>query len=332
MLTFVTLGQQYVCENFWLAQSTRETVERACRYFAQATGNRRIDRISPDHGQKYKGWLLKTGRSKNTANMYMRAVKSVFSWAVQSKKILPENPLVGLKQFRVTRRPIRIYERRELLRMLDCCPSQRWRLILLCAYTTGMRRGEILNVTWDNIRNGFIHVEPKRNTKQTWEWEAKDKELRQVPLVDELDQAMQSQQSLLYPFLTEAIYQRMLRLSQSGLLNERQRKCPDWNFRRSFVRIQKKAFGRQINNFHGFRKTYTTLMAEVLPQHFVMRLTGHNSSKTMTHYLAVRQSYYSMARELASNAIKKGPVACNLSQKGGDRYQAPNWAVLDLNQ
>lgn len=66
MLTFVTLGQQYVCENFWLAQSTRETVERACRYFAQATGNRRIDRISPDHGQKYKGWLLKTGRSKNT--------------------------------------------------------------------------------------------------------------------------------------------------------------------------------------------------------------------------------------------------------------------------
>ncbi len=326
MLTLNTLSQQYLCENFWLAQSTRETAQRACSYFAQAIGNRQVDRISLDDGQSYKGWLLRTGRSKNTANMYMRAVKGVFSWAVQSKKILSENPLVGLKQFRVTRRPIQIYERWELLRMLECCPSQRWRLILLCAYTTGMRRGEILNVTWDNIRDGFIHVEPKRNSQRTWEWEAKDKELRQIPLVDDLNEALQSQQGLLYPFLTEAIYQRMLRLNQAGLLNERQRKCPESNFRRSFVRIQKKAFGRQINTFHGFRKTYTTLMAEQLPQHFVMRLTGHNSSKTMTHYLGVRESYFEKAREVASKSIKKGPEGCNLSLKGGDRYQAPNWA------
>lgn len=222
-------------------------------------------------------------------------------------KLLETNPVVGIKQFRVTRKAIRIYEDWEFKRMYRYAPNDRWRAILLCAKTTGLRRGAILNLTKDNIRNGFIYVEPKRDSKTTWPWDPKDFEVRKVPCINALAEIL-SGLDCYYPLLTPQRYKSILRLKEAGILTGWARKCPDQNFRRSFVAIQRKAFGRQIGDFHSFRKTYTTLMCEQLPQHFVMRLTGHNSLKTMTYYLASRESYFNTAREIASEGIKNGTL------------------------
>jgi len=310
MIKALTLCQIYLDETWWnYAEETRHTIQRAWRYFATACGNRQIDRIEPSDGEKYKGWHLKTHRSKTTANIHLRSVSATLNWAVQTKRLLRINPLKAVRQFRVTRQPVRTYTDDQVVRMIRFAPSLQWQGILLCAYTTGLRRGAILNLTRDNIRKGYVYVEPKNNTARTWEWEPKDKEQRKVPLVPILTDLME-QLDTYYVFIPPARYARMLSLKDAGCLKERQRKCPLENFRRSFVGIQRRAFGQQIGDFHMLRKTFTTNMCNGLPEHFVMRLTGHSNLKTMTHYLGSRESYFDMARKIALDGLKNGGIPC----------------------
>jgi integrase len=309
MIKATTLCQCFLEEHiFELADSTRETIERAFKYFAEAVGNRRIDKIEPADGDTFKTWHLRTHRSKTTANIHLRSISWVLNWAVKTKRLIQANPLAETRQFRVTRKPVRTYTAYQVDRMVRFASSDRWRTIILVAYTTGLRRGAILNLTLDNIRDGFVYVEPKRNTARTWEWEPKDKEIRKVPIPAGLA-AMITELGCFYPLLLADRVARLLDRSRRGLLKQRHRKCPEENFRRTFVAIQRRAFGRQIGDFHMLRKTFTTMMCDRLPEHFVMRLTGHSNLRTMTYYLASRESYHDRVREIAAEGIKIGPLA-----------------------
>jgi len=314
MTTLKTLYNAYLSEHFWLADSTKDTTGRAFRYLAEAIGNITIERLEYRHFEQYKNFLLRTGRAKTTTNIYLRALAPVLSWAV-NLKLLKENPIAGIKQLKITRKPIRIYEDWQFERMLRFAPDNRWRAILLCAKTAGLRRGAVLNLTRDNIRNGFIFVEPKRNTARTWEWEPKDREIRKIPLVPQLEEILQGLDCY-YVMLSQRRYEANLRLKNAGILSGWIRRCPDQNFRRSFVAIQRKAFGRQVGDFHSLRKTYITLMCEELPEHFVAKLTGHTNSKTMTYYLASRESYFDIARQVASKGIKNRDAWLAAQSKG----------------
>lgn len=318
MVKLKTVCQNYLEENFWLAKRTRDGTERAVGYFVGHCGNLRLDQLRYQHFEKYKHFLVKSGRAKTTANIYLRAIHRVLNWSIDQGWI-ESDPMVKLKQYRVTRNPVRIYEPYQVARMVRYAPDNRWKAIILCAWTTGLRRGAILNLTLDNIRKGYVYVEPKRNTKATWEWEPKDKELRKVPLPEPVERLIKSLGNF-YPFLTVRQYQKHLeRKRLMGVLPEDIRRCPNLNFRRSFVAIQRKAFGRQIGDFHMLRKTYTTWMCEVLPEHFTMRLTGHNSLKTMTYYLASRESYYDIARNTVLEGIKEGmPSLQTHAERGVD--------------
>lgn len=304
MVKIKSLAKSYINEQFWLAGSTKETTKRAFDYLALAVGNLSIDRLNYSHCESYKSWLVKSGRSKTTANIYMRSLRPVFNWAVRLK-LLGSNPMVELTAFKTTQKPIRVYEDWEFERMLRFCQTPEWKFILLVARTTGLRRGEVLNLHKDNFRSGFVFVEPKRNTERTWEWEPKDKEIRKVPCPDYVYH-LAKDAPCYYPSLTVRRYATQLRLKGMGMLVESRRKCPHLNFRRDFVKIQRKAFGRQIGDFHSLRKTYITEMASEFPDYFVMKLSGHSNTRTMvTYYTACRDSQFISARKIASEVVKK---------------------------
>lgn len=307
MITATTLCQHFLDEQCWLAGSTRDTVKRAFDYFAEAVCNREIDRIEPSDGERYKGWHLKTFRSKNTANMHLRSVKRVLNWAVETRGLLKVNPLAATKQFKITRNPVVAYESWQVERMIRYAPDLRWKAIIMAAWTTGLRRGALLNLTVDNIRDGFVYVEPKRKTSRTWPWEPKDQEIRQVPCVGVLKTMFDVLgESCHYLLLAPKKYAILLQRSSQGIITERSRKCPLENFTRTFNGIQRQAFGRQLGDFHQLRKTYTTdCCDEGLPAHFIMKLTGHSNLKTMTYYLAGRESYFTMARKAIEKRVNR---------------------------
>lgn len=329
MVKLSSLCKGYLEEQFWLADSTQELTNLAFRHLVQCVGDLCIDRLTFQQAESYKGWLLKTGRSKNTANVYLRALKPVFNWAVRLKLIV-ENP-VKVKCFKVTQRPIKVYEDWEFQRMLRYSPHRFWRLRLILGRYCGLRRGEVLNLTLNNVRGDYLYVEPKRNTKDGWEWEPKDKEIRKVPLPYGVRAVVESC-NCFYPTIGPKRYHVILRLREAGLLTGRTRRCPIGNFRRDFVTIQRRAFGRQIGTFHELRKTYITEMASHLPDYFVTKLSGHSDTRTMvTYYTAVKESQYAQAREIVDAATKRAmPVSSQVPEKSACPTLL-NWAVQDLN-
>lgn len=73
---------------------------------------------------------------------------------------------------------IRYLTEDEIVRLLQECNSPKQRRlyrIVVCALNTGMRKGEILNLRWNQIRNGFIYLE-----------KTKTKNRREIPVNGEL--------------------------------------------------------------------------------------------------------------------------------------------------
>lgn len=317
---------------FELADATKETCRRACRHLLRWMAECDHPQLDRPAGSKYRNWLVATGRSHGTANMYLRSLQAMLTWAV-AEGFVAASPLAGVKQFVVTPKPVTIYEDWQFLRMLHFLPRPtaddpqrdvRWLGLLWGGRTTGLRRGALLNLTWDNIRGGLVYVEPKKATDRTWPWQPKTKKTRKVPLLPQFARVLEDLADRHYPLAPPAIVERLL----AGELAGRWRKCPELNFRRTFVGIQRRAFGRQIGDFHQLRRTYTTDLTDVLPDSAVMELCGWTRRQTVSRYAGVRQSHYAVAYDRLAEVGKRGLGGLQPADFGGRQagFKAPRTA------
>ncbi len=305
----------YLQENFYLAHKTKDGKRRAFRYLVEVLGDKLINSLTLDHCEHYKRYLLVgRGLAKSSANIMMRDVGSVLQWAVEVKKLMPENPMAKVKQFKVGQNKIHIWESEHFWQMMEYA-SPIWQIRLLLG-RCGLRRGAVLNITRDNIRDGYIFVEPKRETETTWPWAAKDHECRAIPMPDSFDDYL-ALTACYYPAVSVRVYENSLRLQKRGLLTETRRKTPDQNFNRDFRDLQMAAFGKLAGSFHDLRRTFITAALEGhIPLHVVKALSGHSKTETlMTYYTAVRESMLESARGILNNSIKKG---CRMTTKSAD--------------
>ncbi len=56
-----------------------------------------------------------------------------------------------MKAVREPEKEIRVLSPEEVGKLLDACPSLRWRAFIALAVTTGMRRGELLALRWEDV-------------------------------------------------------------------------------------------------------------------------------------------------------------------------------------
>lgn len=307
MITATTLCQLFTEEmRPDYEQTSINNTILAFRHFVEAVGNKLVDRIKPSDGQRFKSWALESSYSRNSINMWFRTIRRVFNWAVDDKELIEANPLETVKQLKVTRQPVTFYEDEQIAPMLRYARDLRWRAIVMAAWTTGLRVGELFNVTRDDIRDGRIHVSPKRKTTTTWSWECKVRDIRSVPLVADLAEIIK-RLDCYYVFLRAARWRHLLDLEKRGLLTDRQRKRPEDNYYRTLINIQRRAFGVKQGSFHQFRRTFVTNLTDRLPLQVVMKLSGHKDERTiLTHYAGVRTSMIDEARKIVSDHVKNG--------------------------
>jgi integrase len=201
----------------------------------------------------------------------------------------------------------------EYNRIWDPEKSVKWDLIITVALATAMRRAELLNCTWADVDFDAqtIEVNPKKNTKDTWEWLIKDSGRRTLPLTEEIvqmlaDHQVRQPEGYPYIFVPTARYdhiQNVLRPKGRWTLPDSRLKVVN-NFKRSFDQILRRA-GVKTGTFHDIQRTAISMwLANGMSEYDVMTLAGHSSFAT-THkfYLAVADDLIHRARAATAQGL-----------------------------
>jgi integrase len=115
---------------------------------------------------KQKATRHKGVRADASVNREMAAIRHLFSKAVEWEMI-DQNPFEQGKSLllKASNQRIRYLTEEEIDRLLEESKSAKHLYrVVICAINTGMRRGEILSLRWEQIRNGFIYL-AKTKTK-----------------------------------------------------------------------------------------------------------------------------------------------------------------------
>jgi integrase len=280
-----------------LRPGTAEIYGYGLRRLTAAVGDIAPDQVTPLAAMTFAAGLLAGGLKPATANMYLRAVKAFFSW-LTAVECLDKNPFKAVKFFRDTAAGKPTYPADAVERLLAVCGDDRWRLIVALAITTGMRRGEILNLTVSEVdyAAGVITLADKTAGPSTWPWQIKDAERRRVPITPFVERLLLRRHAALpsgqsYLCLTPRRVEYLLDLQRSGRLTHTRLKCPEVNFRRSFLRLCRLA-GVPYHTFHALRGSALTLMADAgLQPHDLAAIAGHADTRTtFRHYLRPDQA------------------------------------------
>ncbi len=139
---------------------------------------RRLHQISPFLIEAYKS-KRKAEVKQSTVNRDLALLKYMFNLAIKWWKA-STNPMKEVKLFREEQKPLRTLTPEAGERLIEAAPD-RLKPILIVALYTGMRRGEILSLRWDNVdfARGVIQVEKSKSGK-----------MRSIPMHERVREAL----------------------------------------------------------------------------------------------------------------------------------------------
>lgn len=123
-------------------------------------------------------------RSSATVNRYIASLSLSLTYACRQLHWISENPCFHLIKLKEAPGRDRVLSDEETQHLLAACRESRCaplHCIVLMAFTTGMRQGEILGLTWNQIdfENQIAHLKETKNGTP-----------RSVPLIDEVIQEL----------------------------------------------------------------------------------------------------------------------------------------------
>jgi integrase len=133
-----------------LKPATWQRYERSLRRLLPALAATRVSQITPPAIVVFRQDRLAGGACPRTANLDVLALKAMLSWGVEHR-LIGSNPIGSVRPLPQDRhREGRALAPAEVQRLLDASP-QRWRDVWYALLTTGLRRGELGRLTFDDI-------------------------------------------------------------------------------------------------------------------------------------------------------------------------------------
>lgn len=308
---------------------TKAKAEAAFKHLIAFAGDINARELSPGRINKWSVWLetqavnsrtKKPGLSRYTVKTTVGAAAQVFGWAIRQKDTdgeceysLKRNPFCEAEPVPVDSKTVRYYTEEEARDILDAAAELHWhdetKTLAWCAairmaVQAGLRKGEILNLRWQDIDldagKVLIRHRPDKPGEH-WAWISKGRHEGEVPMGDSLWAAMMRLREIrpwTYPFVMKCRFDDLM--AQSWPLPEEVRDCPSHNWTREFNRILRRAnrnrqlLGKEIisaGDFHMLRKTAGTWLAERgVPEHYVQATLRHASpDTTRKHYVGLNQ-------------------------------------------
>jgi integrase len=227
-------------------------------------------------------------RTPTTINRELSFLRRLLNWAVNTGKI-EKNPMMGftfLEEANHRERILSTDERKRLMEALNDPHYSSIRLIVLIALYCGMRKGEILNLTWEDIDErervfDLLRTKSKRGIKRR---------RRKVPIPP----------SILGELKKHSRTSAWLFPSSSDPLK------PIGEITKSFTSLLNKAKITGFH-FHDLRHVAATLMAEVgVHPRIMMEIFGWSSMKMAERYMnpnqeALRQAVNAISQKIESH-------------------------------
>ncbi len=296
-----------------VAYATLDDQKRALKFFENFIGGSvLLSKIKPRHAEAFIAHRLSTVPSVATVNKDIRTLQHIFNLAIEPRGHLMEgqNPFAKIKERKTTENEIRYVEIEEYLALMDKAKNFWWRAFLSIAYGSGLRRNEILNLTWKNIdfENQLIIIAAKKESQRLLAWDPKSRRNRVVPLSDEsaqllADLQLKAEEGFPYIFISPQRLKRIRERQKVGTWTPRSQIVN--NLDRDFRVLRCKA-GVDECVMHDLRRSAITNWAKKLPIQVVQELAGHSDiSTTRKYYLAVRSEDLASANKFLNKILAK---------------------------
>lgn len=143
-------------------------------YFRNELGDYALIYITPELLLKARRKLSETRTKQNlilnpaTVNRYFATLAGAFRYACKNLRWIDENPCGNLLKLKSKPKERRALVENEEMRLLEACrqsQSPYLYCIVMIGLTTGARKSEILNLTWDAIDfdNRIAHIKDSKN-------------------------------------------------------------------------------------------------------------------------------------------------------------------------
>ncbi len=244
-------------------------------------GNRPIEEITARDMEFYKSNRAATV-SANTVNHDLRMVRAFFNKLVDWK-ILHESPCAKVKDIRVVDETRAFLSTEELDKLLKYLKGSFLHDIVLFAAMTGMRRGEIINLSWNDvdIERKVIIV------RSSGSYQTKAGKIRTIPMNSTVLQLLAGR-----PHTSQYVF--------TGKKGDRL----NGNFLRGRLKAATRALGLDSRlHFHSLRHTFASLLVQRgISLYHVQKLLGHSSPRVTEIYAHLGTSELSGSVEKLGNS------------------------------
>lgn len=206
--------------------------------------------------------------------------KKAIDWSMVEEDILKR--VRNCKLLQENNRRLRYLTKEECKKIINSCEPH-LKPIVITAINTGMRKGEILNLKWDNVdlKNGFILLDITKNGER-----------REIPINDTLKSILQGiTRRLDIPFV---FYD-----NKSGK--------PYQDIKRSFATAVRRSKIHDFK-FHDLRHTFAShLIMAGIDLTTVKELLGHKDIKMTMRYAHLAPSHKVKAVDILDNTLNEQP-------------------------
>jgi len=252
-----------------------DRIKGALGQFNAVLGDRIINSITKEDLKTYQIKRKKNGKALATIDMEISIARNTVLYAAFDDKKIGGHVLETFRQVKKLLKPSanardRILNPDEYQKLMAFLPVH-MKPVLAIAFYTGMRKGEILLLTWDKVdlKKRLIILEAD---------DTKDKEPRKIPILSELYKMLNE--------IPKAIHDKHVILYNGKPIKR--------DFRASLTRACELAgipYGRFIKGgfiFHDIRHTYNTNMRKAgADQSVIMAITGHSTYEMFERYNTV---------------------------------------------
>ncbi|NIM20708.1 MAG: tyrosine-type recombinase/integrase [Candidatus Latescibacteria bacterium] len=227
-----------------------ETLKLAKTFFKR----KRIDEISSWDVERFKASRVKRV-SKSTVNRELAILKRLFNLAIDWN-LVAKNPVKKVAMYRIEEKVMRVLSQEEEQRLIYAA-APHFKPLIIVAINTGMRRGELLDLQWEqlDLQSSTITIKQSKNGK-----------VRHIPINKKAQEALES---IPEPHEGHVFLYRGL---------------PTKAVKTAFAGAVRRA-GIQCCRFHDLRHTFATrLVLAGVDLATVMQLMGHASISTTMKY------------------------------------------------